>query len=111
MKKKSLELSVQDLMTLTAYAHWIPVTRELYRPYFEGNFPGWEWNQIIPALINAKILVVRSNNPQHHALCNGLYLASEITGVKIYIQDRKTEIEVKRNDINSLNQLYGRGIF
>ncbi len=103
MKKKSLELSVQDLMMLTAYAHWIPMTRGLYRPYFERNFPGWEWNQIIPALINAKILVVHSNNPLHRALCNGLYLGSEITGVKIHIQDRKTELEVKIKDINSLN--------
>jgi hypothetical protein len=106
MKKKSLELSVQDLMTLTAFAHWIPMTRGLYKPYFDRNFPGWEWNQIIPVLINAKILVVHSNNPQRRALCNGLYLAGEITGVKIHIHDKKTEIEAKRNDINSLNQLY-----
>jgi hypothetical protein len=95
MKKKSLELSVQDLMRLTAYAHWIPMTRGLYRPYFEKYFPGWEWNQIIPILIKGKILVVNSNNPKHRALCNGLYLATEITGVRIHIQDRKTEIEIK----------------
>jgi hypothetical protein len=85
--------------------------RGLYRPYLEKNFPGWEWNQIIPVLITAKILVVHSSNPKHRALCNGLYLAGEITGVRIRIQHRKTKIEVKRNDINSLNQLNGLGIF
>jgi hypothetical protein len=96
MKKKSLELSVQDLMTLTAYAHWIPMTRGLYRPHLERRFPGWEWNQIIPSLIKAKILVSHSSNPKHQALSNGLYIAREITGVKICIQDEKNQIEVRR---------------
>jgi hypothetical protein len=96
MKKKSLELSVQDLMTLTAYAHWIPMTRGLYRPYLERNFPGWDWNQIIPILMKAKILEVHSSNPKRRALSHGLYLAREITGVRICIQDEKTEIEVRK---------------
>jgi hypothetical protein len=90
MKKKFLELSAQDLMTLTAYAHWIPMTRQLYWPYLEKNFPGWEWNQIIPVLIKAKVLLVDSKDPEDRALSNGLYLAKGITVVRICIEDEKT---------------------
>ena len=95
MKGKSLELSVEDLLSLASYAHWIPMTRGLYKPYLEKNFPGWEWNQIIPNLIKAKILVINSRDPRDRALCHSLYIAREITGVRIYIQDEKTEIKVR----------------
>jgi hypothetical protein len=96
MKGKSLELSVEDLLSLTSYAHWIPMTRGLYKPYLEKNFPGWEWNQIIPFLIKKKILVINSKDPRDRALCHGLYLVREINGVRICIQDERTEIEVRR---------------
>jgi len=104
MKDESLELSVEDLLRLTSYAHWIPMTQGLYRTYFERNFPGWEWNQVIPVLIKNKILVINSKDPRHRALSHGLYIAREVTGVRIRIQDEKTEIEVRRIKINSLNQ-------
>jgi hypothetical protein len=94
-KGKSLELSVEDLLGLASYAHWIPMTRGLYKPYLERNFPGWEWNQIIPVLIKKKILVIDSKDPRHRALSHGLYMAREITGVRICIQDEKTEIDVR----------------
>ena len=97
MKGKSLELSVEELRRLTSYAHFIPMTQGLYRPYLERNFPGWEWNQIIPALIKAKILVINSKDPRHCALSHGLYIAREITGVRICIQNEKTEIVVRKN--------------
>jgi len=95
MKGKSLELSVEELRRLTSYAHWIPMTRGLYKPYLEKNFPEWEWNQIIPNLIKAKILVINSRDPRDRALCHSLYIAREITGVRICIQDEKTEIKVR----------------
>jgi hypothetical protein len=95
MKGKSLELSVEDLLSLASYAHWIPMTRGLYKPYLERNFPGWEWNQIIPVLIKKKILVINSKDPRHRALSHGLSIAREVAGVRISIQDEKTEIEVR----------------
>jgi hypothetical protein len=95
MKKKSLDLSVEVLLRLSSYAHWIPMTRALYRPYFERNFPGWEWNQIIPTLIKEKILVINSKDPRRRGLSHRLYISREIAGVRICIKDEKTEIEVR----------------
>jgi hypothetical protein len=94
MKGKSLELSVEDLLSLASYAHWIPMTRGLYKPYLERNFPGWEWNQIIPVLIKKKILVINSKTSRHRALSHGLYIDREISGVRICVRDDETEIEV-----------------
>ena len=95
MNGKSLELSVEDLLSLASYAHWIPMTRGLYKPYLERNFPGWEWKQIIIVIIKKMILVIDSKDPRHRALSHGLYIAREITGVRICIQDEKTEIDVR----------------
>jgi len=96
MKGKSLELSVNNLLRLASYGHWIPMTRGLYKPYLEKNLPGWEWNQIIPVLIKKKILVINSKDPRDRALSHGLYISREIAGVRICIQDERTEIEVRR---------------
>jgi hypothetical protein len=70
------------------------MTRGLNKPYLERNFPGWEWNQIIPVLIKKKILVINSKDPRHRALSHGLYIDREISGVRICVRDDKTEIEV-----------------
>lgn len=104
MKGKSLVLSTDDLQSLTSYAHWIPITQGLYRPYLERNFPGWEWNQIIPLLVKEKILVNYPRDLNYRALSHGLYIAREIEKVRIYIWDGGTEIHVKRFEINPLNQ-------
>ena len=94
MKGKSLELSVDDLLRIASYAHWIPMTRGLYKPYLERNFPGWEWNQIIPLLIKKKILVINSKDPRHRALSHGLYIACEITSLRICTKGGNIKIEV-----------------
>ena len=91
----AIVLDLKKLSELLSYAHWIPITGGLHRPYFEKNFPGWEWNQIVPLLVKAKILVTHSIDPAHRALNQSLYIAREIESVKISIQDDKTEIEVR----------------
>ena len=48
--RKTLILDIEALSMIAGYAHWIPVTRGLYKDYFARNLPGWQWNQIIPFL-------------------------------------------------------------
>ena len=88
-------LDLKQLGEISSYAHWIPITRGLHRPYFERNFPGWEWNRIIPVLLKARILVTCSIDPARRALNQSLYIAREIESVKIILQNEKTEIEVR----------------
>ena len=96
MIKKTLVLSVDDLLKLTSYAHWIPILNGRHQEFMTKNYPGWEWNQIIPVLVKAKILVTYSKDPEHRALNQRLCIAREIESVRISLQDGKTKIEVSK---------------
>jgi hypothetical protein len=91
-----LFLDIQTLETLTGYAHWIPVTRGLYEEYFHRNFPGWQWNQIVPVLIQRKVLIVNSGARSYRALSQGLYISTEIQGISISIEDGRTKIQIQK---------------
>ena len=81
---------------VAGYAHWIPGIRGLYKDYFAKNLPGWQWNQIIPVLIKAKILVRDSKDPPYQSLSQGLYISSDIEGVTLWIKDGETEFAIIR---------------
>ncbi len=91
-----LFLDIPRLRTLTGYAHWIPGIRGLYKEYFAKNFPGWEWNQIIPVLIQGKVLVVHPKDSGYRQLSQGLYILSEIQGISISVKDGKTKIRIQK---------------
>jgi hypothetical protein len=92
--REILTLDIEGLRGICNYAHWIPMTQGLYKDYFAKNFPGWEWNQIIPVLIEAKILVWDSKDPSYRSLSQGLYISSHIEGVTLWIKDGVTEIAI-----------------
>ncbi len=96
MIKKTLVLSVDDLLKLTSYAHWIPILNGRHQEFMKKNYQGWEWNQIIPVLVKAKILISDSKNPAHRALSQGLYISRDTTEVKISFRDHVTELEIRR---------------
>ena len=51
MGKSKVLLSIESLQEITNYAHWIPITQGLHLSYFDKHFPGWEWNDFVPRLI------------------------------------------------------------
>jgi hypothetical protein len=91
-------LDIEDLRKLSGYAHWIPITRGLYRDFFVKRYQFWEWNQIIPELIKSKVLVPNSSETMHLALSQNLYIARDIQGVSIQIRDGKVDISIKKTD-------------
>ena len=93
---RPLFLDIEGLRMVAGYAHWIPGIRGLYKDYFAKNLPGWEWHQIIPVLIKAKILVRDSKDPAYQSLSQGLYISRDIKGVTLWIKDRETEVTVTR---------------
>jgi hypothetical protein len=92
-----LFLNIAALRIVAGYAHWIPITRGLYKDCFNLNFPGWEWNQIIPVLIQRKVLVMHPTDPGYRQLSQGLYISSDIEGITIWPKDGETEVAVTRN--------------
>jgi hypothetical protein len=90
--RKTLTLDIEGLRMIAGYAHWIPGIRGLYKDYFARNLPGWQWNQIIPVLIEKKILVMHSKNPGHRHLNQDLYISSDIQYVRLWINNGETEV-------------------
>ena len=91
-----LFLDIPTLRALTGYAHWIPGIRGLYKDFFAMNFPGWEWNQIIPVLIQREVLVMHPKDLGYRQLSQGLCISSEIQEISISIKDGKTKIRIQK---------------
>ena len=89
-----LFLDIEALRKVAGYAHWIPITRGLYKDCFNLNFPGWEWNQIIPVLIQRKVLVIHPTDPGYRQLSQGLYISGQITAVLISLEDGITKLDL-----------------
>lgn len=89
-----LFLDIDSLRILTGYAHWIPVTRGLYKDYFKRNFPGWNWNQIIPELHKAKVLTRTPENSNYTELRMGLFISREIKKVSMSVEDGEVKIRI-----------------
>ena len=114
MPKKSrismtLTLDIEELRMITGYAHWIPGIRGLYKDYFAKNLPGWEWNQIIPVLIEGKILVWNSKDPAYQSLSQGLYISSDIESLTLWTKNGETEVAiVRKTDQQGIGTKHGR---
>lgn len=91
-----LTLDVEALRKIAGYAHWIPITRGIYKDFLQRNYSGWEWNQIIPALIKKGIVKVHTKDPEFQLLSQGLYISREIEAVTLWIRNGKTQIAVRR---------------
>lgn len=87
-----LSLDIATLRRLTGYAHWIPVLRGYYSEFFEENFPGWDWNQIIPELHKAKVLTRTPKNSNYRELRMGLFISREIKTVTMSIEDGEVKV-------------------
>jgi hypothetical protein len=94
-----LTLDIATLRTLTGYAHWIPVLNGYYREFFKENFPGWSWNQIIPELLKAKVLIRAPQNSNYRELSMGLYINQEIKQISMFIENIEVKIRIKSERI------------
>jgi hypothetical protein len=98
MNRSELTLDIEELRVVVGYAHWIPHLRGIALNYFERNFPGWTWNQIIPVLIKAKILVRNAKDSTFRELSQGFYIASDIKNVSLWMKNGETEVSVTRKN-------------
>lgn len=89
---RPLSLDIATLRTLTGYAHWIPVLGGYYKEFFEENFPGWEWNQIIPELHKAKVITRTPENTNYRQLRMGLFISREIKTISMSIDHGEVKI-------------------
>jgi hypothetical protein len=94
MIKSDLILDFEALTKIAGYAHWIPVTQGRHKDFFQRNYPGWDWNQIIPALIKNGVLAINSSAPNQRALPQGLSISESVS--TLWISALTGEIKTMR---------------
>ena len=105
MTQSSLTLSMDALRKVAGYAHWIPVLKGFHHIYLAQEYPGWDWNQIIPQLIKEKVVTINSMSSSKRYLANGLSISLEVTSVTIIISDRGISTKVtKTNSISKVRK-------
>ena len=96
MERTKITLDVKMLRALTGYAHWIPITKGLHEEFFAENFPGWDWNDLVPRLLDKKILKFNErDDPDFTMLSQGLFIASDIHAIEFSPQKNGVRVKVQ----------------
>ena len=74
----------------------IPGIRGLYKDFFAKNFPGWEWNQIIPVLIKKGIIKVGSKEADQQVLSQGLSISKDMGGVLLMPSKHQIKVAIQK---------------
>ena len=93
---QSLSLDVEALREISGYAHWIPIIRGLYKDFFNRNYPGWEWNHIIPVLIKKGVIKVHSKELDQCYLAYGLSISIDVESVFLRRSKHETKVTVHK---------------
>lgn len=94
MSTAELRLDIEALTMIAGYAHWIPITQGLHLDFFKRNYPGWEWNHIIPVLIKKGIVKIHSKDPDQVKLSQGLSISQDVESVSIRRSKHGTRVTV-----------------
>jgi hypothetical protein len=97
MSTTELRLDVEALTIIAGYAHWKPITQGLYLDFFQVNYPGWEWNDIIPVLIKKGVVKMSSKEPNQRLLSQGLSIANDVESILIKRSKHGTKVTVHTN--------------
>jgi hypothetical protein len=96
--RSKIIMDIEMLRSVTNYAHWIPGLRGLYREFFAEHFPGWDWNDFVPRLIDKKILLFNeADNPQFTKLSQGLFVSADVQSIEFIPQKNGVRVKVIAN--------------
>ena len=95
MIKAKVVLDIEVLREVTGYAHWIPITQGLHEEHFAEHFPGWDWNDFVPRLIDKKILKFNElDNPEFTMLAQGLFISANVQAIEFIPQMNGVRVKV-----------------
>ena len=94
--RSKIIMDIELLTKVTGYAHWIPGIRGLYREFFAEHFPGWDWNDFVPRLIDKGILKFNElNNPEFTKLSQGLFISADVQSIEFIPQKNGVRVKVQ----------------
>jgi hypothetical protein len=95
MSKSKVVMDIEVLREVTGYAHWIPITQGFHEDYFAENFPGWEWNDFVPRLLDKKILRFNeAGNPEFTMLSQGLFISEDVQAIEFIPQKNGVRVRI-----------------
>jgi hypothetical protein len=97
--KNPLTLSVSQISEISNFAHWIPITRSYHHDFLEKNYPGWDWNDLLPVLLEADLVAPHIDGHECKRLRLGLCITPSITSIELTLIDgvsRVTGVNLKR---------------
>lgn len=93
--RSKIIMDIELLTRVTGYAHWIPGLRGLYREFFAEHFPGWDWNDFVPRLIDKGILKFNElDNPEFTKLSQGLFISTDVQTIEFIPQKNGVRVKV-----------------
>ena len=96
MTRSKVVMDIEMLRKVSAYAHWIPGLRGLYREFFAEHFPGWDWNDFVPRLIDKKILRFNeADNPEFTMLSQGLFISADVQAIEFIPQKNGVRVRTR----------------
>ena len=97
MNSASVELDIDALHTITHYAHWIPALKGISEEYVARNYPGWQWNEIVPFLLREGVITKQPDQSQLIQLRNGISISQRIERVVITRTKKGLKVTIKRS--------------
>mgnify|MGYP000941297529 CR=1 FL=1 len=95
MTKSKVVMDLKMLSSLTNYCHFIPQLNGQARAFIERNFPGWDWNDLVPRLIDKKILKFNElDNPDFIMLSQGLFISADVQAIEFIPQKNGIRVKV-----------------
>ena len=104
MNSESIELDIDALHAVTHYAHWVPALRGISEEYVARNYPGWEWNEIVPFLLREGILSKQLDQSQVIQLRQGISISRTIERVVITRTKKGLKVSIKKSKSISMTR-------
>ena len=96
MTKTNVVMDIELLSRLTNYCHFIPQLNGQAGSFMDKNFPGWDWNDFVPRLLDKKILQFQGEgNPALTQLSQGLFISSDIQAIEFIPQKNGVRVKVQ----------------
>ena len=84
------------LKSITNYCHFIPQLNGQARTFITEHFPGWDWNDFVPRLIDKGILKFNElDNPEFTKLSQGLFISSDVQAIEFIPQKNGVRVKVQ----------------
>ena len=97
MNSARVELDIHALHSITHYAHWIPALKGISEEYIARNYPGWQWNEIVPFLLREGVLTKQLDQSQLIQLRNGISISQRIERVVITRTKKGLRVTIKKS--------------